>query len=371
MTAEADSRVRSTRRRAAGRLTSATHPPETGAGSHARRRPWRRPSFAAPTSTIEATYRNLSTAELYEHAVRNGEGTISAHGSLVVRTGKHTGRSPQDKFVVKERSSAGKIWWGSVNQPISEEHYDRLRARLMKYVADRPIYSQDLYIGAHPDHRRSLRVTPRPPGPASSPATCSALPPAEDLARLRAELPIIDVPSFKADPATEGVAQRDRDPAPPQADGDHHRRHRVRRRDQEVGLHGDELPPARRGRPADALVGQRRSRRRPRALLRALGHRQDDALRRSGAQPHRRRRARLGSPTASSTSRAAATPRRSASRRCTSPTSSPPPAASARSSRTSTSTRPPASSTSTPSATPRTRAAPTRWSSSATPIRPA
>ncbi len=51
--------------------------------------------------TVDATYRNLSTAELYEHAIRNGEGIISAHGSLVVRTGRHTGRSPQDKFVVK------------------------------------------------------------------------------------------------------------------------------------------------------------------------------------------------------------------------------------------------------------------------------
>ncbi|MGI8830419.1 MAG: phosphoenolpyruvate carboxykinase (ATP), partial [Candidatus Limnocylindria bacterium] len=63
-------------------------------------------------STIDATWRNLSTAELYEHAIRNDEGTISAHGSLVVRTGQHTGRSPQDKFLVREPSSTKKIWWG-------------------------------------------------------------------------------------------------------------------------------------------------------------------------------------------------------------------------------------------------------------------
>jgi phosphoenolpyruvate carboxykinase (ATP) len=71
-------------------------------------------------SNIDATYRNLSTAELYEHAVRNGEAMISAHGSLVVRTGQHTGRSPKDKFIVREPSSEGKIWWGPVNQPISQ-----------------------------------------------------------------------------------------------------------------------------------------------------------------------------------------------------------------------------------------------------------
>ena len=196
-------------------------------------------------STIEATYRNLSTAELYEHAIRNGEGTISAHGSLVVRTGKHTGRSPQDKFVVKERSSAAKIWWGSVNQPISEEHYDRLRARLMTYIADRPIYSQDLYIGAHPDHRRSLRVTTETAWASIFARNLFRLPPLEDLARLRAELPDHRHPLVQGRSVHRGDPQRDRDPPPPQADGDHHRRHRVRRRDQEVGLHGHELPPAR------------------------------------------------------------------------------------------------------------------------------
>ena len=85
--------------------------------------------------------------------------------------------------------------------------------------------------------------------------------PSPDRRRPRRFVPnftIIDVPSFKADPATEGTRTGDRDPGPPQADGDHHRRHRVRRRDQEVGVHGDELPDAGRGRPADALGGQRR-----------------------------------------------------------------------------------------------------------------
>ena len=50
------------------------------------------------------------------------------------------------------------MWWGDVNHPISEEHYGRLRARLMTYIRNRDLYSQDLFIGAHPDHRRSLRV---------------------------------------------------------------------------------------------------------------------------------------------------------------------------------------------------------------------
>ncbi len=159
-----------------------------------------------PSSTpLDATYRNLSSAELYEHAVRGGEGTISAHGSLVVRTGKHTGRSPRDKFVVREPSSESTVWWGPVNQPISEEHYDRLRSRLTAYLADRPIYSQDLHIGAHPDHRRSLRVYTETAWASIFARNLFRQPPVEDLVKFAPNFTIIDAPSFKADPATEGV----------------------------------------------------------------------------------------------------------------------------------------------------------------------
>jgi phosphoenolpyruvate carboxykinase (ATP) len=156
-------------------------------------------------SSLTATYRNLSTAELYEHAIRNGEGIVSAHGSLVVRTGKHTGRSPKDKFVVREPSSQDTVWWGEINQPISEEHYDRLRTRLMRHVADRPVYSQDLYIGAQPEHRRSLRVFTETAWASIFARNLFRRPPAEDLDGFAPNFTIIDVPSFKADPSTEGV----------------------------------------------------------------------------------------------------------------------------------------------------------------------
>jgi phosphoenolpyruvate carboxykinase (ATP) len=163
-----------------------THPPTTG-------------------SALEATHRNLSTAELYEHAIRNAEGMIAAHGSLVVRTGQHTGRSPKDKFVVQEPSSVDKVWWGDINQPLSEAHYDRLRSRLLRYVANRPTYSQDLYIGAHPDHRRSLRVHTETAWASIFARNLFRRPPREDLIGFEPNFTIIDVPSFKADPATEGV----------------------------------------------------------------------------------------------------------------------------------------------------------------------
>ncbi|MBF6605777.1 MAG: phosphoenolpyruvate carboxykinase (ATP) [Chloroflexi bacterium] len=148
---------------------------------------------------------NLATAELYEDAIRAGEGIVAAAGPLVVRTGKHTGRSPQDKFIVREPSSEGKIWWGDVNRAITPEHYDRLRARLVAYLADRPLYAQDCFIGADPAHRRSLRVYTETAWASIFSRNLFRRPSAADLARFVPNFTIIDVPSFRADPATEGT----------------------------------------------------------------------------------------------------------------------------------------------------------------------
>jgi len=148
---------------------------------------------------------NLSTAALYEAAARDGEGLIAAEGPLVVSTGTHTGRSPRDKFIVREASSEANVWWGDVNHEISEAHYDRLRARLMGYLAERRLYSQDLFIGAHPTHRRSLRVYTETAWACIFARNLFRRPTAEDLASFAPNFTILDVPSFQADPATEGT----------------------------------------------------------------------------------------------------------------------------------------------------------------------
>ncbi|HEX6474788.1 MAG TPA: phosphoenolpyruvate carboxykinase (ATP), partial [Candidatus Limnocylindria bacterium] len=148
---------------------------------------------------------NRSVAELYEIAIRDDEGLIAAEGPLVVRTGAHTGRSPQDKFVVREPSTEGSVWWGEVNHPISEEHYDRLRNRLVKYVADRDLYAQDLFIGADPNHRRSLRVYTETAWASIFARNLFRRPSADELSRFKPNFTIINVPSFLADPETEGT----------------------------------------------------------------------------------------------------------------------------------------------------------------------
>jgi len=158
-----------------------------------------------PTTIGTGTLVNLSTAELYEYAARRSEGIISAHGSLVVRTGQHTGRSPKDKFIVREPSSEDKIWWGDVNHPISEEHYDRLRARLMAYIADQQLFAQDCYIGAQPNHRRSLRVYTESAWASIFARNLFRRVPQDELAAFSPNFTIINVPSFRADPETEGT----------------------------------------------------------------------------------------------------------------------------------------------------------------------
>jgi phosphoenolpyruvate carboxykinase (ATP) len=130
---------------------------------------------------------------------------IAAEGPMVVRTGKHTGRSPEDKFIVDEPSSRDKIWWGEVNRPIGEADYDRLRSRLVAYCAEKDLYSQDMLIGADPAHQRRLRVYTESAWASVFARNLFRLPKEAELVDFEPNFTIICVPSFQADPATEGT----------------------------------------------------------------------------------------------------------------------------------------------------------------------
>ena len=103
-------------------------------------------------------HRNLSVAALYEHALRRGEGELGASGQLIVETGEHTGRSPKDKFFVREPSSAAHIDWGETNKDTSPQIFDALFDRVAAYLAEREIYALDTYVGADPRYRLPIRV---------------------------------------------------------------------------------------------------------------------------------------------------------------------------------------------------------------------
>ena len=101
---------------------------------------------------------NLPIPALCEESIRRGEGLIAQFGPLVVRTGEHTGRSPNDKFIVKEPSSEHLISWGKINRPISEDHFERLHDHVPAYLQGRDLFVQDCYAGADQRYRVAIRV---------------------------------------------------------------------------------------------------------------------------------------------------------------------------------------------------------------------
>ena len=101
---------------------------------------------------------NLTVSALYEEAVRRGEGVISADGPLVCSTGSHTGRSPNDKFIVREASSESHVAWGKVNRAIDGKSFDGILSRLQAYLKGKELFVQDCYAGADPAYRLPIRV---------------------------------------------------------------------------------------------------------------------------------------------------------------------------------------------------------------------
>lgn len=144
---------------------------------------------------------------LYEQAIRKRLGMISFRGPLVVRTGDYTGRSPGDRFVVDEKSSRDKIWWGSSNRPFSEEKFNSIFLRLNAYLQGKDIYVQDCYAGTDPAYRVSVRVITEDAW--HSLFARNMFIRMRDEEELRSFVPqftVINVPGFRANPAYDGTA---------------------------------------------------------------------------------------------------------------------------------------------------------------------
>jgi phosphoenolpyruvate carboxykinase (ATP) len=147
---------------------------------------------------------NLSVAALYEEAVRRQEGVISAQGPLSCRTGQHTGRSPNDKFVVREPSSEGHVDWGKVNRPMEAARFDLLRRDILDSLRGKELFVLDCYAGADPSYRLPVRVINEF---AWHNLFCRNLFIDDPAAAVEGapQFTIIDAPTFKADPARHGT----------------------------------------------------------------------------------------------------------------------------------------------------------------------
>ena len=236
---------------------------------------------------------NLVTARLYEEALRRHEARLAHLGPLVVRTGHYTGRSPRDKFIVREPSSGAKVWWSDINQAMPADAFELLRRRLLAYLEGRDLFVQDCFVGADPAYRRPSRVITETAWHSLFAHDLFLRGERDQLAGHRPDFTVIHAPQFHAVPGVDAdpVGGVHRHPLRRAARA--HRRHRVRRGAEEVGLHCDELPAPARGRADPPQRREQERARGGRGVLRALRDREDDALHRPDAAAHRRRRARV------------------------------------------------------------------------------
>jgi phosphoenolpyruvate carboxykinase (ATP) len=159
------------------------------------------------TRTSGPVHLNLTPAELVEQALRRGEGTLTDNGALMADTGKFTGRSPKDRFVVKDASTEDSVWWGDINIAFDPAKFDQLQAKMVQYLADKELFVRDAYAGAHPDYQLKLRVVNEL---AWHNLFCynMFLRPAEGAdTTWTPDFSIICAPGFEADPAVDGTRQ--------------------------------------------------------------------------------------------------------------------------------------------------------------------
>ena len=150
-------------------------------------------------------HRNLSPARLAELAIARNEGKLTDRGALTVTTGKYTGRSPKDKFVVKEPSVMEHVNWGPVNQPMEPEVFDRLYARVLEYLGTQELFVFEGFAGADPEYRLPIRVINEFAWQNLFVHQLFVRPTEADLAEHQPQFTVVCAPNFKADPARDGT----------------------------------------------------------------------------------------------------------------------------------------------------------------------
>jgi phosphoenolpyruvate carboxykinase (ATP) len=166
----------------------------------------RKPSVDSPEIPGARAKWNLSPGALYEEAIRRGEGLVAAQGPLVCRTGEHTGRSPKDKFLVREPDTEHEIAWGAVNRPMSPEHFDLLHSDIVASLKRTDMYVQDVFGGADPQYRLPVRIITEYAWHSLFARNLLIVDPAGSAEiGLTPGFTIIDAPNFKADPARHGT----------------------------------------------------------------------------------------------------------------------------------------------------------------------
>jgi len=156
---------------------------------------------------VAAAYWNMTPAELVEEAIVRGEGRLVDSGALAADTGEFTGRSPKDRFIVKDAITENTVWWGDVNIPFDSQKFDLLYHRVCAYLAGKEIFVRDAYACADPKYRANIRVVTEQAYHNIFANNLFLRPTKEEVLSFSPEWTIVNAPGFKADPAIDGTRQ--------------------------------------------------------------------------------------------------------------------------------------------------------------------
>jgi phosphoenolpyruvate carboxykinase (ATP) len=156
---------------------------------------------------VAAAYWNMTPAELVEEAIVRGEGRLVDSGALAADTGEFTGRSPKDRFIVKDAITENAVWWGDVNIPFDSQKFDLLYHRVCAYLAGKEIFVRDAYACADPKYRTNIRVVTEQAYHNIFANNLFLRPTKEEVLNFSPEWTIVNAPGFKADPAIDGTRQ--------------------------------------------------------------------------------------------------------------------------------------------------------------------
>jgi phosphoenolpyruvate carboxykinase (ATP) len=149
----------------------------------------------------------LSPEELHDIALKEGQGMEASSGALAVNTGEFTGRSPKDRFIVKDEVTKDRVWWGPVNIPFDSKAFEKLYNKVSNYLSNKNIYVRDCYACADKDYQTNIRVITEYPWSNQFAYNMFLRPTEEELENFNPEWTVINAPGFKANPAEDGTRQ--------------------------------------------------------------------------------------------------------------------------------------------------------------------
>ena len=149
----------------------------------------------------------LTSSELHDETIKKEQGVVSSLGAIAVNTGEFTGRSPLDRFIVKDAVTANEVWWSKINLPFEEDKFDKLYDKVVDYLSEKEIFVRDCYACAEEKYKLNIRVVNQYPWSNMFAYNMFLRPTADELKDFSPEWTVINAPGFMADPVLDGTRQ--------------------------------------------------------------------------------------------------------------------------------------------------------------------